>query len=44
MCPGEIEAETEEMYRREGIPLSTATLDGLRTAAADVGAAPLDDN
>ena len=42
--PGEIEAETEEMYRREGIPLSTATLDGLRTAAADVGAAPLDDN
>ena len=41
--PGEIEAETEEEYRREGIPLSTATLEGLQTAAAHVGAAPLDD-
>ena len=42
--PGEIEAETEEEYRREGIPLSTATLEGLGTAAAHVGAAPLDDD
>ncbi len=42
--PGEIEAETGEEYRREGIPLSTATLEGLRMAAAQVGAAPLDDN
>ena len=32
------------MYRREGIPLSAATLEGLRTPAEQVGAAPLDDN
>lgn len=42
--PGETEGETEEEPRREGIPLSAATLEELRTAAEQVGAAPLDDD
>jgi LDH2 family malate/lactate/ureidoglycolate dehydrogenase len=42
--PGEIEAETEQEYQQEGIPLNTTTLEGLRTAAERVGSAPLDEN
>jgi len=42
--PGEIEAETEEDYQRDGIPLNTTTLDGLWTTAEQTGVAPLDDN
>ncbi|MEX2264670.1 MAG: Ldh family oxidoreductase [Bryobacteraceae bacterium] len=36
-APGELEAETESRYRKEGIPLNDATLDGLREAAELVG-------
>lgn len=35
--PGEIEQDTERRYRIEGIPLATATLDGLKQAATQVG-------
>jgi len=38
-APGGLEAEIEARYRREGVPLNDATLDGLTRAAARVGAA-----
>ena len=41
--PGEIEAETEGEYRRDGIPLNTITLEGLRSTGEQVEAAPLAD-
>lgn len=37
--PAEIEAETEARYRREGIPLNEATLDGIRQTATRLGVA-----
>lgn len=37
-APGELEAETEIRYRREGIPLNEDTLAGITAAAAQVGA------
>ena len=37
--PGELEAETAQCYRREGIPLNAETLEGIRQAAADTGVA-----
>jgi LDH2 family malate/lactate/ureidoglycolate dehydrogenase len=36
-APGEMEAETERRYRKEGIPLNAETLRGLRAMAAQVG-------
>jgi len=36
--PGELEAETEARYRKEGIPLNEDTLAGIAAAAAQVGA------
>jgi LDH2 family malate/lactate/ureidoglycolate dehydrogenase len=38
LVPGELEAGFEREYRRDGIPLSAATLDGILAAAASVGA------
>jgi LDH2 family malate/lactate/ureidoglycolate dehydrogenase len=38
--PGHLEAETEQRYRREGIPLASATLQGIIQAAAQLGADP----
>jgi LDH2 family malate/lactate/ureidoglycolate dehydrogenase len=38
--PGHLEAETEQRYRREGIPLNSATVQGVIQAAAQVGADP----
>ncbi len=35
--PGEIEAETERGYRRDGIPLNADTLEGVAAAAAKLG-------
>ena len=35
--PGEMEAETERRYRKEGIPLNAETLRGIRAMAARVG-------
>jgi LDH2 family malate/lactate/ureidoglycolate dehydrogenase len=35
--PGELEHETERRYRREGIPLSAETINGLRDAVARFG-------
>jgi len=37
-APGELEAETEALYRQEGIPLNEDTLAGIAAAAAQVGA------
>lgn len=39
-APGELEAETERRYRREGIPLNAATLEDIRRTALDLGADP----
>lgn len=36
-APGGLEAEIEQRYREEGIPLNEVTLDGLRTAAGLAG-------
>jgi LDH2 family malate/lactate/ureidoglycolate dehydrogenase len=36
-APGELEAETAERYRTEGIPLNAETLAGIRQAAAEAG-------
>jgi len=36
--PGHLEAETEQHYRRDGIPLNSATLQGIVDAAAQIGA------
>jgi LDH2 family malate/lactate/ureidoglycolate dehydrogenase len=36
--PGQLEAETEARYRREGIPLNEETLNGIAAAAREVGA------
>ncbi|MCP5109614.1 MAG: Ldh family oxidoreductase [bacterium] len=36
-APGEIEAETEKLYHRDGIPLNDETLAGLDQAATNVG-------
>ena len=38
--PGELEAETEARYRKEGIPLNEETLAGIAAAAGQVGADP----
>ena len=35
--PGELEAETEAAYRRDGIPLNDQTLEGILTAARELG-------
>ncbi len=35
--PGELEAETERLYRRDGIPLNDETLSAITGAAADLG-------
>ena len=35
--PGELEAETEMRYRKEGIPLNDTTLDGIVTVAEHLG-------
>jgi LDH2 family malate/lactate/ureidoglycolate dehydrogenase len=35
--PGELEAETERRYRKEGIPLNSATLDGISQTAHELG-------
>jgi L-2-hydroxycarboxylate dehydrogenase (NAD+) len=42
-APGELEAETEICYRKEGIPLNSATLDGISQTAHELGidASPL---
>jgi len=37
LVPGELEAGFEREYRRDGIPLSAATLDGILAASASVG-------
>jgi LDH2 family malate/lactate/ureidoglycolate dehydrogenase len=39
LVPGELEAGFEREYRRDGIPLSAATVDGILAASASVGAA-----
>ncbi|MGH9662055.1 MAG: Ldh family oxidoreductase, partial [Bryobacteraceae bacterium] len=36
-APGELEAETEARYRRDGIPLNDATLDALDAVAVKLG-------
>jgi L-2-hydroxycarboxylate dehydrogenase (NAD+) len=36
-APGELEAETNRRYRREGIPLNEATLGGISRSAEEVG-------
>lgn len=36
-APGHLEAETEERYRREGIPLNAATLQGIVQTAVQLG-------
>jgi LDH2 family malate/lactate/ureidoglycolate dehydrogenase len=36
-APGELEAETERRNRLEGIPLNTATLEGVSRAAEELG-------
>jgi LDH2 family malate/lactate/ureidoglycolate dehydrogenase len=36
--PGELETETEQAYRQDGIPLNDETLAGLAAAARDLGA------
>jgi|RhiMethySRZTD1v2_1073278.scaffolds.fasta_scaffold13078_5 LDH2 family malate/lactate/ureidoglycolate dehydrogenase len=36
-APGGLEAETERGYRREGIPLNDATLEGISLSAAELG-------
>jgi L-2-hydroxycarboxylate dehydrogenase (NAD+) len=36
-APGELEAETERRYRREGIPLNEVTLRGIQHSAAEAG-------
>jgi LDH2 family malate/lactate/ureidoglycolate dehydrogenase len=40
-APGELEAETEQRYRREGIPLNKTTLTDIANAARRVGIAAL---
>lgn len=39
-APGEMEARTERIYRREGIPLNPATLEGLADTARQLGVDP----
>jgi LDH2 family malate/lactate/ureidoglycolate dehydrogenase len=39
-APGGLEAETERLYRREGIPLNAATLEDIRRTALQLGADP----
>ncbi len=36
-APGELEAETQERYQTEGIPLNAGTLDGIRRTAEGLG-------
>lgn len=42
-APGELEAETERRYRKEGIPLNPATLAGIAAAAQRVGAVGMEE-